>query len=218
MSIFNQEALGKTKWSTSRDGHLIIFPPTPPSCIVSINSPVCTQNASWSEDSGTVGAVEWGRSAPRSPFQQNNFRTHTHTGDGYSGPPLCFQEGIGCIWRFSKHFGVTSFKSWGFTAWKRANESQYQLRRPAATHRPINQGLSWSISHSRFSGKGLVCQRETVRAETEVGRVVKGYWILSRGVPVGRLPCEPGHHPAGTLPTWDEETPHKRKPTNPKPF
>ena len=143
--------------------------------------------------------------------------THTHR-RWLQWPTLCFQEGIGCIGRFSKHFGVTSFKSWGFTAWKRANESQYQLRRPAATHHPINQGLSWSISHSRFSGKGLVCQRETVRAETEVGRVVKGYWILSWGVPVGRLPCEPGHHPAGTLPTWDEETPHKRKPTNPKPF
>lgn len=44
-----------------------------------------------------MGAVEWGRSAPRSPFQQNNFRTHTHTGDGYSGPPCAFRKGLGAF-------------------------------------------------------------------------------------------------------------------------
>ena len=124
--------------------------------------------------------VQWGHSAPRPPFQQNNFRTHTHThththtGDGYTGPSCAFKKELGGF-EDSQTILVSLASSHGVSqpggVLMKVNISSADM---LPLHRPINQGLSWSISHVRCSGKGRVCQRETVGAETEVGRVVKG--------------------------------------------
>ena len=125
---------------------------------------------------GGSGSVQWGHSAPRPPFQQNNFRTHTHThtGDGYTGPSCAFKKGLGGF-EDSQTILVSLASSHGVSqpggVLMKVNISSTDMLPP---HRPINQGPSWSISDIRCSGKGRVCQRETVGAETEVGRVVKG--------------------------------------------